>query len=226
MSSRNQQKLAHPKGQCAGDGTDTVLNYTGPSMNPTLRVGDGMTVVSYGDSKIRVGDVVVFRLPEHDHYVVHRIISVDSQGIRTVGDNNNRVDPWILCPDDIIGRVVSVRRKNKKVIIRGGTRGKLRLLVLQGMKQVKLIVARIFRPTYHWLARTGISKYLSPLIRTRLLYFERPNGVEIQVLTGRRIIARRLSGKPQWQIRRPFRLLIDEASLPGEDSHHSIVPGK
>ncbi len=197
------------------DGTKIFLDYTGPSMNPTLRAGDGMTVIPYGNSRPRVGDVVVFRSPERDQHIVHRVLSVDSQGIRTFGDNNGRVDPWILTPDDIVGRVVAARRKNKDITIHGGTRGKLMFPLLQNMKRAKLTAFRMLHPPYHWLARSGIIKRaISPLIKTQYLYFKRPNGVEIQLLMWRRIVARRLPDRT-WQIRRPFRLLIDETLLPG-----------
>ncbi len=225
MSSRNQQKLAYPKEQRAGEGTEKILNYTGPSMNPTLRVGDGMTVIPYGNSRIRIGDVVVFRSPEQDHNVVHRVISVDSQGVRTIGDNNNRVDPWVLSSDDIIGRVVSARRKNRDVIIHGGTRGRLLLPALQTIRRIKLVVSRICHPFYNWLARSGVFRWiLSPLIKTQTLYFKRPSGLEIQLLMGQRIIARRPPGATRWQIRRPFKLFVDENSLPGKDTPHPAIP--
>ena len=192
-----------------------VLNYVGPSMNPTLRAGDGMTVIPYGDSKPRVGDVVVFRSSEPDHHIVHRVLSVDSQGIRTVGDNNDSVDPWVLTPDDIVGRVVSTRRKNKDITIHGGTRGRLTLPALRTIKRANLTVSRILHPAYHWLARSGIiRRALSPLIKTQTLYFKRPNGVEIQILMGQRVVARRPPDWDSWQIPRPFRLLIDETALP------------
>lgn len=224
MFSREQKKPAYPKDQRAGDVTEKTLNYIGPSMNPTLRVGDGMTVVPYGNSKIRVGDVVVFRSPERDHYVVHRVISVDSQGARTIGDNNDRIDPWVLSAGDILGRVVSAQRKNRNVTIHGGSRGRLLLPVLQTIKRIKLTFFRILHPAYNWLARSGVFRWvLSPLIRTQLLYFKRPNGMEIQLLMGQRIIARRLPGGAEWQIRPPFRLLVDENSLPGEDEFRSTI---
>ncbi len=136
MSSRNQQKLTQATDQRAGEGTKKILNYTGPSMNPTLKVGDGMTVVPYGNRRIRVGDVVVFRSPKQDHYVVHRVVSVDSQGIRTIGDNNDRIDPWVLSPDNIMGRVISARRKNRDVTIHGGTRGRLLFPMLQIIRRI------------------------------------------------------------------------------------------
>lgn len=225
MSSRDRQKLTHRKDQRPDEVAKKILNYTGPSMNPTLKVGDGVTVIPYGNNRARVGDVVVFRSHERDYYVVHRVISVDSQGIRTIGDNNNRVDPWVLRPENIVGRVVSARRKDRDVIIHGGARGRLLLPALQSIKRIKLAVFRILSPVYSWLALSGIFRWLlSPLIKTQLFCFKRPNGMEIQLLMGQRIIARRPPGSTRWQIRRPFRLFVDEKSLPGEDTPFPIIP--
>jgi signal peptidase I len=50
--------------------------YTGPSMNPTLRAGDGLQIEPYEGKKIRAGDVIVFVSPENGHKVTHRVISV------------------------------------------------------------------------------------------------------------------------------------------------------
>jgi hypothetical protein len=44
--------------------------------------------------------------------------------------------------------------------------------------------------------------------------FRRPKGEELQVLLGRRVIAKRLQGSTRWHIQRPFRLLVDETCLP------------
>jgi len=225
MPLHDQQESAKQKAQRAGAGVKTTLNYKGPSMYPTLKAGDLMTVISYGHNRIRVGDVVVFPSPEREHNIVHRIISVDSSGIRTIGDNNDNVDSWVLSTDDIVGRVVSAQRKSKDITVHGGTRGRLLFLELRIIKKTKLTVFRIFRPAYHLLARSGFPRrLLSPLIKTQLIYFKRPNGAEIHLLMGQRIIARRLPGKAEWQIRPPFRLLVDEDSLPGENVPHSAIP--
>jgi len=91
-----------------------TLNYIGPSMNPTLKAGDGLIVVAYEDSPIFVGDVVVFRHPEKKHRIAHRVVTVDSRGLTTRGDGNHRLDPWVLTRTDIIGRVVAAQRMTKK----------------------------------------------------------------------------------------------------------------
>jgi signal peptidase len=184
-------------------------------MNPTLKAGDGLSVVPYGNRRIQIGDVVVFREPEGKNNIVHRVVAVESQGVRTKGDNNIIIDPWVLLPDDIIGRVVSAQRKNKSLTIHGGAWGRIFAPLLWIIKQVKLSVFRILHPAYHMLAESGIfTKFNSFLPKTRILSFNRHEGIEYQLLMGNRVIGRRLPGKDQWQIARPFRLFVDETSLP------------
>lgn len=191
------------------------INYTGPSMNPTLKAGDGLLVVPYGDKKIRIGDVVVFRDPEGKYNIVHRVVAVDSRGVTTKGDNNINIDPWVLLPDDIIGHVVSAQRKSRIVTIHGGAWGRIFVPALWTIKQVNLAVSRTLYPVYHWIAGSGIFiKFNWFLPKIHVLSFNRPEGRELQLLMRDRVIGRRLPGKDQWQIARPFRLFVDETSLP------------
>jgi signal peptidase len=195
-------------------------------MNPTLKALDKHQVEPYGDSKIQCGDVIVFLPPDGDHKVTHRVISVGSQGIRTQGDNNSNVDVWLLNPDDILGKVVYVQRKNRRLHIYGGLIGQVLAIPLRvRAKIIHLINSRIsslLHPAYHWLARTGIfRRWLPTQIKTRILSFKRTTGTERQLLMGRYIICRYLPGKKKWQIRRPFRLFVDEDSLPMGNSDHA-----
>jgi len=65
-------------------------------MNPTLKAPDLLQVVPYQGKEIHRGDVIVFRPPGSKGMVVHRVISVDAQGVRTRGDKNSELDLWIL----------------------------------------------------------------------------------------------------------------------------------
>jgi len=191
------------------------MNHIGPSMYPTLKPGDGPSIIPYGNKKIRIGDVIVFSHPQGRHHIAHRVFSVDSQGIKTRGDNNPSIDPWILTPDDLIGRVAYAKRKGKRVRIRGGIRGRILAKAFRTIKHIDSAVSKILHPAYHWLARSGIfNKNTRLLPKTRMLSFNRPEGIELQLLMGDRVIGRRLPGDGLWQILRPFRLFLDEASLP------------
>ncbi|MFC1488551.1 signal peptidase I [Thermodesulfobacteriota bacterium] len=191
------------------------MHYTGPSMNPTLKAGDALTIIPYGNKKIRMGDVIVFPHPTETHHVAHRVFSVDSKGIKTRGDNNPNIDPWVLSPDHIIGRVVCAKRMEKRVTIRGGINGRILARVFRTIKKIDLAASKILHPAYHWLARSGIFRKNARLLpQTRMLSFNRPEGIELQLLMGDRVIGRHQPGNRRWQIFRPFRLFVDEASLP------------
>ena len=201
------------------------MNYMGPSMNPTLKSGDGINVIPYGKKKIRIGDVIVFPSPTGDHNVIHRVVSVDSQGIRTRGDNNSNIDPWTLSQDGIIGHVFLAQRGNRCLSIHGGLKGLLYSLGIRATRMIDSNISSLLHPAYHWLSRRGVFRpWLSTRKQVRVLSFNRPNGTEFQLQMGRRVIGRLLPGSSQWLIRRPFRLFVDEASLPENrsKSHHHV----
>ena len=54
-------------------------------------------------SDLRVGDVITYAHPgagaDQDAMVTHRIVSIRAEGIRTQGDAEASVDPWVLHPD-------------------------------------------------------------------------------------------------------------------------------
>jgi hypothetical protein len=190
-------------------------NYMGPSMNPSLKAGDGLRVIPYEGRKVCVGDVVVFRPPGGNRDVVHRVVSVDPEGVRTRGDNNSQIDPRILQSADIIGRVVSAHRENNRITIHGGTWGRVLGPALRAKKQLNGTISRIFHPAYHALAKSGLIRTFLPLHRkTRVVAFYGPGGRELQLLLHNRVIGRRPPDRDQWHISRPFRLFIDESALP------------
>lgn len=192
-----------------------MINFTGNSMRPTLKTGDVLRVVSFKDRKIRIGDVVAFHRPYGRTRIVHRIVSVDKERVRTKGDNKLVIDDWILLPNEVIGRVVCAQRGKKKVTIFGGFYGRIYALSLDMVKRIDLVFSTILRPFYRWFAQTGIvRKLFSSWIHTRVSCFKYGDGMEMQLHLGRRVIGRRFPGQDQWYIQRPFKLFIDESSLP------------
>ncbi len=200
------------------------MNYVGPSMNPTLRSGDRLNIIPYNGKKIRRGDVVVCIPPEGDSKIIHRVVSVSSRGIRTRGDNSNQVDQWILSPNHILGRVVSTQRGSRRRRIFGGPMGQLFAAVLRVIHAIDSGVSFLLRPLYERLARAGtFRRWLPRWMEPRVVSFSRDAGTELQLVMGRRVIGRRLEGKTGWHIRRPFRLFVDEASLPENKAEVSGV---
>ncbi len=190
------------------------LNYIGTSMNPTLKPGDRLETVPYDRQKFRRGDVIVFISPADESRVVHRVVSVDSKGIRTRGDSCNRIDPWVLIPDQIVGRVISVHRRNKRRKIFGGYLGRVFAGSVRALIVLDLGASFLLRPVYDRLARSGILRCCMPVwMEPRVISFNHSGGSELQLLMGRWVIGRRLPGMARWHIRRPFRLFVDEDSL-------------
>lgn len=197
-----------------GDASKLIV-YVGTSMNPTLKAPDVFQVVPYQGEKIQPGDVIVFRPPGSRDMVVHRVISVNAQGIRTRGDKSSDIDSWILSSNCVVGRVVWAQRGNRRRSIYGGLAGRLYSLGVRAIHIIDSKVSSLLHPTYHRLAGTGVfRRWLPSRIQTRVLSFDRSIGTELQLLVGRRVIGRLVPGRNEWMIQRPFRLFINEASLP------------
>ena len=188
----------------------------GSSMHPTLKPTDILEVIPYKKQKIQCGDVIVFSHPENNHKIVHRVVSVDLNGVRTRGDNSKEADFWCLNPMDIYGYVINYQRKNKLRRILGGTAGPLLAKAVRATKLIYCFISVLLKPLYHRLALKGInSERLHAFLKIRVISFCRPAGKESHLLMGRRVIGRRPPGKIQWQIKFPFRLFIDEKFLVG-----------
>jgi len=187
----------------------------GPSMNPSLRAGDLLTVAPYGDRGVRRGDVVIFRPPGEDRLIAHRIISAGNKKLQARGDNNSRTDPWILRPEDILGRVIRVERRGKLRALQGGSSGDLWGRVFRCLTMSRLALFRVFRPAYRWAYRSGIFLRILPFrLKSRVVAIQRPNGVELQLVSGRFVLGRRPAGSKQWLIKRPFKPFLDLNRLP------------
>lgn len=192
-----------------------TMNYIGTSMNPTLKPGDKLEIIPYHGQGIRRGDVIALIPPGGDYKVIHRVVFIGSHGIRTRGDNSNQVDEWTLNPEHIIGRVVSAKRGNQRRRIFRGREGQCFALTGRALQALDSIVSSLLRPSYHRLAVTGIFRHWLPTwVKPRVITLNRPTGTELQLLMGRRVVGRWLPGMPRWHIRRPYRLFVDETSLP------------
>jgi hypothetical protein len=204
-----------------------IMNYIGTSMNPVLKTGDRLRVIPCDRQEIRRGDVVVFIPPGGDSKIVHRVTSVNSDGIRTRGDNCNHEDDWVLNRENILGRVVSAQRENRRRRIFGGPLGRLFAVTVRIIRSIDSPVSYLLRPAYNELAKVGIFTRLLPAqMRPRVIFLNRAAGEELQILMGRRVIGRLLPGMTRWHISRPYRLFVDEESLPENPGKASVVSGQ
>lgn len=82
-------------------------------------------------------------------------------------------------------------------------------------------------PSVSWMIRTGIFRRLLHRLKvTRVISFNRPEGIELKLFIGHRVIGWLLPGKKERHIRRPFRVFVDEGFLSRAESIHTMSPEK
>ncbi|HEX7523761.1 MAG TPA: hypothetical protein VF357_06140 [Candidatus Deferrimicrobium sp.] len=190
--------------------------YVGPSMNPTLREPEIMEIVPCGGRSLRAGDVVLFLLPGSDRPVVHRVARATTAGISTRGDNNAMEDHVLLQFEDIQGRVVAAWRGRKRREIAGGFRGRWNGRWLRVQRLMDRGVSPLLHPLYRSLSLRGrFARCLPASFRPRVVVFRDQGQDRFRLLLGERVIGRYEEQERQWRIQRPFRLLVDERTLPG-----------
>ena len=192
--------------------------YIGSSMNPTLREPEVMEIMPYDGGSLRVGDVAFFFPPGAELAVVHRIVRVTPAGISTCGDNNTQEDAFLLRPEDIKGLVVAAwRGREKRRKLAGGLQGRLASRWLLWLRGLDRRLSPLLHPFYQALSRWQlIARLLPASFRPRAVIFHVRGKDQLQLLLGRRIIGRYDDQRHQWQIQRPFQLLVDARGLPGQ----------
>jgi signal peptidase len=182
--------------------------YIGPSMNPTLQNLDKLFYAPYSDSEAKRGDVVVFDDPDKGIRVIHRVIAKEPQGFLTRGDNNSKVDSHILSQSQILGRVIFGKRKDKQFSVHGGFLGNIQATKVRSFRTLHRSICLILERPYR-----SLSGRMRLPVEAKVLAFQRPEGKELQLIIGGMMVGRLRPGE-KWQIRPPFRLFLDESSLP------------
>lgn len=197
---------------------DKTLLHTGHSMEPTLKPGDTLQVVPYKGRTISPGDVIVFKPAGSTAIVCHRVMSIDSAGyIRTRGDNNEQPDLWALTFEAVLGGVRYAARGKKVRRIFGGVLGRIAGNATRFRRVLRSRVFRLARPCYRSLAESSLFRWIGRRMPTRVVRFSRSDGgQELQLFIGRRMMGRLLAAEARWRIKPPFRLFVDEATLPGK----------
>jgi hypothetical protein len=184
-------------------------------MNPTLREPEILEIMPYGNRPLQVGDVVFFRSPGAHQTVVYRIVRLTPEGIFTRGDNNRRDDAFVLQPEEINGRVVAAWQGRKNRAVAGGRRGRLIGRWLPWKRLLDRDISYLLHSFYHALTHWRFLTTLLPIgLRPKIVVFQNKGISRPCILLGRRIIGRYDDRRQQWQIRRPFRLIVDVHRLP------------
>jgi len=187
----------------------------GESMQPLFRQGDRICFVPCRVEELRQGDVIIFVPPGQKERVVHRVVSKGPEGIRTRGDANPCADAWELRQEDILGRAASRVRNGRVSAVAVGFAGRLLSACILSLRKMDHLASYVLHPCYRSLARAGLVRAFVPhALRPKVITFERDGAREMQLVLGRRIIGRCAPGEARWRIRRPFRLIVEEESLP------------
>ena len=193
------------------DNVEGNILCKGSSMLPLLRHFDYADIEPYNGRPVRKGDAVLFFSSGGKHKVIHRVVSVGIDGIKTRGDNNSKQDRFTLKPEEILGRVTYIYRGGRKIRMHGCLTSRLIMLVYRLVQRFGLIASFIFSPAYRWLSKRIYLTSLIPVsMRPRVISFNGPEDDGSLIMMGRLVIARRPAGKDEWNIRRPFRFFVKE----------------
>jgi signal peptidase I len=196
-------------------GTVYYCAHVGPSMNPTLYQTDLLEIEPYKRKKPKLGDVVFFLPPKHDYYVVHRVVSLNTKGIKTRGDNCGNIDSWSLKPENIYGRVIAAYRGETSRKIANGFMGMVAGKFCQFRRLTINTIAMLLGPVYRYFSAAGLIKWLMPnRLQPHVASFKANHDVSYKLLLGKRVIGFYDDTLHKWHIKRPYRLIIDETSLP------------
>ena len=184
-------------------------------MSPTIRRSDTLYVLPYNETKVHIGDVVVFKSIGQPILTVHRVLRLDGFDITTMGDNNDSADPHFLNSSDIIGKVVYLERRSKLKPVHGGWSGSLVGRLMRLRRLLDYHVSRIGHPLYEFLVQHKIFvRWPFCSMRTKVVSFTRTGTDGLQLLWRGRIIGWFVPEAGTWTIRRPFRLFVDQSTLP------------
>jgi len=88
----------------------------GTSMVPFIWDGDNLTIASIANYTPRLGEVLAFSYPagQGSGLVVHRVVGRKGAGLILQGDGNDCA-PELVFPENVLGRLVQVRRNGRVV---------------------------------------------------------------------------------------------------------------
>jgi signal peptidase len=210
------EKKAKLPPQHLGSGENYFCAHIGTSMNPTLSRQDLLEIAPYQrQSSPKIGDVILFQVPHHELYAIHRIIDIKPDGFHTKGDNSDIIDPWVLQKEDICGQAVTAHQGDTYRKISGGFLGRLTGMSCVVRRKTNGLAVKLLGPVYRSFCTGGILNWLNPVRLTpRVATFQSDANESHKLLLGKRIIGSYDESLLQWQIKRPYRLFVDEASLP------------
>jgi hypothetical protein len=183
-------------------------------MNPTLCALDFLEVTPYQDRAIRTGDVVAFAPPDGRELIAHRVVALRDGRIRTRGDNNASVDSYWLERGHLLGQVTGAWRGSRLRRVAGGPAGTGVAWWARQRKRLDRVLSPVLHPLYDALARSGLlGRFWPRRLAPRVVVFRVEGHPCARLLLGHRTIGHYDNSRQRWQIRRPYRLIVDATVL-------------
>ena len=194
-------------------------------MSPILRERDVLYVLPCDRESLSPGDIVSYHSGDAGQVTTHRVTAVGSDHITTKGDNNPGPDRDRVHSEDVIGRVIAIRRGNRYMTVRGGSAGRRTAVAVAAVRLLRLGIRFVLKPAEALILRsTSLKRLVLGVARPRVLSFQRREGVEFQLIVGKRVAARLPPGSKAWQARSPFGMLVDLIPLPESGSGGTDSP--
>lgn len=195
------------------------ITYTGTSMFPTFVDGDRL--IYRRQNIYRGGDVILYLEPDsEERYIIHRVIRVEGDNLRTAGDNNPETDHYILEQKQVMGRIVKMTRAGQETEVWGGKRGFLCYwYARKGRGFIQALYYQI-APTY--LKAAGlINPILSSVVTTRpVIVILKDSRIRIWLCVFHHCAGWWNHTAKEWYIRPEYRFFINPAQLP---DHQELI---
>lgn len=193
-----------------------VVNCSGFSMKPTLYHPDILEVTPYRRQQVQRGDIIFFKSPMSKSKIVHRVVSITSDGLNTRGDNNQTTDTHIVKAEDVIGRVTAAWRHGKRRSVAGGWKGEYIGYFCILRRKINKIFVPLLRGIYQKLSSNRfIANMLPAILRPRIIEFRQQHLPSIlKLMIKNHVIGSYHFQHERWQINHPWRLIINSANLP------------
>jgi signal peptidase I len=194
-----------------------TISYHGSSMEPILRHLDLLEISPDPGRSVKPGDIIYFCSPVSEKKIVHRVVRLSADGAVTRGDNNADNDSFTITSQEIIGIVTAAWRNGRRRTVTGGTRGKWVARIDGIVYCFDRTTSRMLHDTYHFLASNGTVRNMLPKsLHPRLIEFKQrythPSCWKLMIKS--LVVGYYDNRRNQWIIKRPWKLVVDEAVLP------------
>lgn len=195
---------------------DSYIRFcTGNSMSPTLNHGERFLLTPVSKHHIQSGDILLFKIPNSNKEVVHRVIQCTDSGFMTRGDKaSNTTDPWIITEREIIGKARIVYRFGKPYRLSQGGTGLLWHYGIRKWRQFIVGLRPLILPFYRFSSRWCYLGWILPnRFKPGIIHIKRGDHDIFFIVIGSIKIGFKTDKDPTWQIRFPWHYFIREEQL-------------